>query len=365
VPANFADAASALGAAAAVDAIQGAEDAPLVIVIEDEPDARELAARALTRAGHDVVVFERGSHPGGRVATRFAPAVELPRMGTIDLAFDHGAQYFTVRDPRFAAVVGDWLRDRHAAKWNGRIVAFDNEGWEEIEEGTDRYVAVPSMSALGEHLAGGLDLRRNVRVSSLECVKASSQRWRVKASGDEAVGEFDQVVLAVPPRQARTLLGRSSPLAARVETVTMKPCWTALAAFEEPVTSRFDAAFVSGSPLGWIARNGSKPKRDRTEAWVLHATREWSAAHSDDRSDTVGPFLLEAFADLIRDGLPRPFFLAAHRWREAVADPPLSAGALHDEELGVSICGDWCVGSRIEDAFLSGLAAVSPSPSSS
>ncbi len=54
VPMDFKDASAALGAAAKIDDVQGAEDAPLVIVIEDEPDARELAARALTRAGFAV-----------------------------------------------------------------------------------------------------------------------------------------------------------------------------------------------------------------------------------------------------------------------------------------------------------------------
>jgi CheY-like chemotaxis protein len=54
IPADYRDAAAALGAAVAVDEVQGAEDAPLVVVIEDEPDARELAARALTRAGFSV-----------------------------------------------------------------------------------------------------------------------------------------------------------------------------------------------------------------------------------------------------------------------------------------------------------------------
>jgi renalase len=323
------------------------------------------AARALTIAGHDVVVFERGPRPGGRVATRFIHSVELPRMGTIDLAFDHGAQYFTVRDPRFAAVVGDWLNERHVKKWSGRIVAFGGGGWEEVEDGTDRYVGVPSMSALGAPLSQGLTVNCGVRVSALEYAKASSMAWRVKAQDNEVVGEFDRVVLAVPPRQARTMLPETSTVAARVDSVIMKPCWAVLAAFEEQVTSRFDAAFVSDSPLGWIARNGSKPKRERTEAWVLQATREWSAAHTDDRPDAVGPFLLGAFADLIRAGLPRPFFLAAHRWREAGADPPLSVGALHDRELGLTICGDWCAGSRIEDAFLSGLEAVSLLTSSS
>jgi renalase len=316
------------------------------------------AARALVADGHEAIVFERATHPGGRVATRFIGSVELPRMGTVDLAFDHGAQYFTARDPRFISLVDALLHERAVARWTGRIVAFDDEGWEEIEKGTERHVAVPSMSALGAHLSRGLTMRCGVRVARLETMGTPPRAWRLHARDNEFVGEFDRVILALPPVETRTLLPDASPLVTRVAGVRTQPCWSAMVAFEESVTSRFDAAFVSGSPLGWIARNGSKPKRDRTEAWVLQATRAWSAAHADDRPDAVGPFLLGAFADLIRAGLPRPFFLAAHRWREAAADPPLSVGALHDRERRLTVCGDWCAGSRIEDAFVSGLQAA-------
>jgi signal transduction histidine kinase/ActR/RegA family two-component response regulator len=76
VPVDFADAAKALGAAAEIDAIQGAEDAPLVIVIEDEPDARELAARALTRAGF-AVQGVGGGEAGLALARSKAPALVL------------------------------------------------------------------------------------------------------------------------------------------------------------------------------------------------------------------------------------------------------------------------------------------------
>ena len=54
VPLNIADAAAESGATAEVDNVQGPHGAPLVVVIEDEPDARDLAARALTRAGFAV-----------------------------------------------------------------------------------------------------------------------------------------------------------------------------------------------------------------------------------------------------------------------------------------------------------------------
>jgi signal transduction histidine kinase/ActR/RegA family two-component response regulator len=76
VPANFADAGKALGAAAQIDDIQGSADAPLVIVIEDEPDARELAARALTRAGFSVLGVG-GGEAGLALARSKAPALVL------------------------------------------------------------------------------------------------------------------------------------------------------------------------------------------------------------------------------------------------------------------------------------------------
>jgi len=76
VPIDFADAAAALGAAAKVDEIQGSQDAPLVIVIEDEPDARELAARALTRAGF-AVQGVGGGEAGLALARAKKPALVL------------------------------------------------------------------------------------------------------------------------------------------------------------------------------------------------------------------------------------------------------------------------------------------------
>jgi renalase len=52
-------------------------------------------ARTLVQAGHQVTVFEKSRGYGGRMATRSSP------FGT----FDHGAQYFTVRDARFAQAI--------------------------------------------------------------------------------------------------------------------------------------------------------------------------------------------------------------------------------------------------------------------
>jgi renalase len=302
------------------------------------------AARALKDRGHDVTVFERSSIPGGRAGTRTIRAIEMPRgLSGATVAFDHGAQYFTVRDDRFSEMAAEWERDRVIAKWTGRIVSFDGEGWEDVDESTSRYVGTPGMGAVAATLATGIDIQYGRRIELL----------------DDLLREFDHVVVATPAPQAAMLVTSFPKLAAMASRVRMVPSWTVAAAFEERVAARFDAAFVNGSPLGWISRNTSKPKRDwKVDIWVLQATTSWSAAHLDDRSDDVGAFLMESFEDLIPAGLPRAFYATVHRWRHATADPPLAVGAIHDEDSKVTLCGDWCLGSRIEDAFLSGLKAA-------
>ena len=71
------------------------------------------AARTLAQAGHQVMVFDKSSGAGGRMATRRSP------FG----GFDHGAQYFTVRDPRLALAlqtVPDSLT--HCRPWSANAV---------------------------------------------------------------------------------------------------------------------------------------------------------------------------------------------------------------------------------------------------
>ncbi len=74
LPLDYAEARAKVGRAADIDEIQGA--GPLVLVIEDEADAREIAARALTRAGFSVQGVG-GGEAGLALARAKAPALVL------------------------------------------------------------------------------------------------------------------------------------------------------------------------------------------------------------------------------------------------------------------------------------------------
>ena len=50
-----------------------------------------------------------------------------------------------------------------------------------------------------------------------------------------------------------------------------------------------------------------------------------------------------------------PAFAQVFRWSNAKTTKPLGKSSLWDAGQGLGACGDWCLGHRAEDAFVSGL----------
>jgi predicted NAD/FAD-dependent oxidoreductase len=230
----------------------------------------------------------------------------------------------------------------------------DADGLRESPEESERYVGVPGMSAVAKQLAEGRRIRQGVRVTRLERVE---HEWRIIEEGGEVVITADTVVLAVPPAQAVPLLTAAPELLPKVQPVIMRPCWAVMLGFAKPLPVAFDGAFVRAGPLSWVARNSSKPGREGGEAWVLHASAEWSEQNLERDAAEVTDLLHAEFASrLVGSELPAPSQSDSHRWRFAQPDPALPQPCLYDDEQRIGVAGDWCGGPRMEGAFLSGMA---------
>ncbi len=302
-----------------------------------------ICARILQDHGLDVTIFDKGRAAGGRTSRRRADPFQ----------FDHGAQYFTARDPVFRRYVESWRADGLVDRWQGRIVTIEPGALREAEPtDDDRFVGVPGMNALAKHLAADLDIHTGIEVKG---VTRDDRRWRVRAPSLDLDDSFDRLLLAIPPIQAKALLTMAPHLVERLDAVTMSPCWAVLLGFDERLDLPFDAASVTGAPLAWIARNSSKPGRSTGESWVLHAAHDWSADHLEEEPGSVLPLLLESF-QVLTGFAPSPVFSTAHRWRYALAHRPLGETCLYDDDLKLGLGGDWCLAGRLEAAFQSGAA---------
>lgn len=295
-------------------------------------------ARSLADAGHRLRVFEKSRGLGGRMATR----------RTAHGNYDHGAQYFTARDPAFRALVESWLAAGVAAPYAGRVARISGGVAHALEAREPRFVGTPLMNAGCHVLGAGLDIELECQVSA---VTPTESGWRISWEEGGESG-FDAVVLAVPAVQAVPLCAAVHELAARARAAAYAPCWAALLQYPAPLATAFDAAFVDDDVLGWVMRDASRPGRAAGERWVLQANAEWSALHLEENREQVTPQLVAAFHALLGDA-PAPSEATAHRWRYALT-PGLGTGLLWDGERRIGVCGDWCADGRIEGAWLSG-----------
>ena len=303
------------------------------------------AARTLSKHGHQTVTFDKGRGPGGRSTSRRAAP----------FAFDHGAQYFTARDPGFRRSLEKWLEQGVVARWDARLVSLRAGDSRPVRGATDRFVGVPHMNALAKYLATDVDIHYRTRVGAIKHVRHA---WKLIGQDGLELGEFARLVIAVPPAQAAALIADQSALAERAAAIGMRPCWAVLLGFDGPYAVAFDAAFCEASALSWICRDNSKPARPPAEAWVLHASSEWTEERLDADPEIIAHALSRELERLTGVSLPRVVHRDAHLWRYAQPDSEVETGVLLDRERGLVLAGDAYCGGRVEGAYLSGVAAA-------
>jgi renalase len=321
-------------------------------------------ARTLMQAGHNVTVFEKSHAAGGRMSTR------RTEFGS----FDHGTQYFTVRDERFALVL-DAVKQM-VRPWSANTVRILDEAGRVVAAGLppkeSHWVASPGMNTLVRHWAQPIEaaerLALQTQVVRIERDTLHPDQWQLQTEGSGASSRvysgFDAVVLAVPSPQAQALLVNSQqgqsllPLLGKVEVA---PCWTLMLAFPQAMQAtlshlgpQWNAARSTHHRIAWLARESSKPGRTPIERWTVQASPEWSTKHLEDDADRVKAKLLRAFTEVtgIR---AEPHYAEAHRWRYAQTTEPMGQSHAWDARARIGLCGDWCLGHRVEDAFVSGL----------
>ena len=311
-------------------------------------------ARELRRAGLEVTVFEQSPAVGGRLATRWT------EIG----GFDHGAQYCVARSGAFSSELEDWQRAGVVAAWDAMLVARP-ERRAVARPGTPRrYVGVPGMSAIAEHLSAGLDVRLERRIDRLERImNAPHAGWTLKRAADPkdpsalelTEGIYDRVVVAVPSPSAAQLLTPVPELVLAARNVQFSSCWSLMLGFSEVIDVHFDGAVIAGPRLEWIARDSLKPGRRVGERWIAHADGRWSAEHAADDPADVRVKLIKAFMEAT--GAPiQPIYADVYRWHHAKPIAPLPAPYLWDARSGLGACGDWCGGATLEHAWLSAMA---------
>ena len=289
----------------------------------------------------------KGRGVGGRLATRRSASG----------VFDHGAQFFTARDPQFRLLVEAWQAAGIVRPWATGFALADGTL---KRDGEERFCGVCGMTAIPKRLAQGLDVRVNAKVTR---VQGKTNGWVVTTEAGESFSGRALVLTAPVPQSLQLLVAGELPLPDGVrgdlERINYDPCLAVLAQLSgsSPIPEP-GGLWFSGKPIAWMADNQQKGvSPGRGAAVTIHAGPEFSRANWEKPEAEVTAALLAVAMPWLGS---TPAQTQLQRWRyslPAVVHPKRCLAS--SEPAPLVFAGDAFGGPRVEGAALSGLAAGS------
>ena len=301
------------------------------------------AGQILNQAGHPVTILEKSRGVGGRMATRrFNKGI-----------FDHGAQFFTVRDPQFQRWVDHWMQQGIAIEWARK---FSKPG--KTPEGNShlRYRGLKGMTSIPKELSQGLDIHLQTRVES---ISNDGEIWTAETAGGIDFNA-SQLILTAPVPQSLSLLemGRV-PLPERemkhLQTIKYHPCIAVLVLLDGPSEIPTPGGMkVHSSPIQWLADNTQKGISPQASAVTIHASADFSQQNFDLDPDQLADMLIREAGPWLGASVQG---WQLHKWRYS---QPVQIYPERFLEISVSpslfFVGDAFGGPRVEGGAMSGMA---------
>jgi hypothetical protein len=305
------------------------------------------AARTLTKAKHDVLVFEAANEVGGRCATETHGA----------FTFDTGATSIAPRGKSIEPVMLEELDTSELIRVGKPIYVHASlrvTPGEASHMKTERYTYLHGNERLPQMLAAGLDIRLDHTIAEI-----AKDNGKYKFAGEN----FDAVVLATPLPEAIPLLASAGEQRA-IGHVFYRPCLSVLLGFDKEIPPVGYHAIVDPEqrhPLTWLSIESIKcPQRapDGQTAMVAQLSPQYTQMHYDAPDDFIVDATIEYIERLYGMAWSTPTVHCIKRWRYSQPENLALFDSVNHPSARLVIASDGLLGGRIEFAFEAGARAA-------
>ncbi len=307
------------------------------------------AARALVHAGLTVRILEKSRGVGGRAATRRIQTTQG------EILVDHGAQYFTCRDPRFAKFLAPLRTQGQVAVWVEDVPTLTPHGLisAPLSHHYPRYACPQGMTTLTKALAQDLIIDLETKVTYV----SAHQHWHIETETGQ-VYEAPALLMTPPLPQSLVILeGLDADLLSSTG-VEFAACWAVFAGYAQPLAVPPALRWEDDPLIAWSALDSSKRVQPVMPVLLLHSTPEFAQVHQITERSEVTRLLLAQASKQLNLALTVPVWAQAHFWRYAQPVHSLKQSFVTKVPLPLALTGCWCAGGRVEGAFLAGQAAA-------
>ena len=299
------------------------------------------SAHALANAGHEVTVVEKGRGVGGRMATRRMDGARI----------DHGAQFFTTRDPRLQVLNEQWIKEGRVTDWYDHVPGRPNI------PSDMRYRGKFGMTDPAKSLTKDCDLALNFFVEKI----VKTKTWKVfERGGTGRVLEADHLIITMPSVQMLELFDRSGldlgiEVMKRLGAIRHTRCLALLGMLDQPSKLAEPGAITHPAEhIDWLSDNQVKGISQKP-AITMHASADFSDKYWDVPAEEWANTLIKPAEEVLGANVNRWVF---HRWGFAKPLVTFGESKYNNTEIGLTLAGDGFGGERVERAAISGLEAA-------
>jgi len=270
----------------------------------------------------DVEIVEKASRVGGRLCAR----------NYKEFIIQFGAQYATSSN----SIFNDYLSKTGAKNFTASIYIEEKNTYEDKNIWTHE----KGMQFIADY---GF-LNRKISFNS-EVIKINQKNNKIHFS-DGTIVDYNKLILSIPHPQALNLLGELD------YECSFEPCLAIGLCLEKESSFELNAIKPDNRAISWIASSRLFNKQI-PESVLIHLSPESSKEMYDKNKETIINFAKENIHNFSSSNL-NIIHADIFKWKYALTNKKMNQERYIKYSDSIYLIGDWIIGPRIENAFLSG-----------
>ena len=270
----------------------------------------------------DVEIYEKASRVGGRLCAR----------NYKEFIIQFGAQYATSSN----SIFNDYLSKTGAINHTASIYNEEKNTYEDKNIWTHE----KGMQFIADY---GF-LNRKISFNS-EVIKINQKNNKIHFS-DGTIVDYNKLILSIPHPQALNLLGELD------YECSFEPCLAIGLCLEKESSFELNAIKPDNRAISWIASSRLFNKQI-PESVLIHLSPESSKEMYDKNKETIINFTKENIHNFSSSNL-NIIHADIFKWKYALTNKKMNQERYIKYSDSIYLIGDWIIGPRIENAFLSG-----------
>ncbi len=287
-----------------------------------------------------VEIFDKARGPGGRCSNR---------RYKNKLNFDHGLQYWSPKSKKFKEFIGNLNKKKILKKWTGQHINFRLEKKEILA----RYVGKKGNNDICKYLLKNINVNYNSKITN---IKFNSKNWIITLNNKNKVF-FKNLILTCPFPQLKILAPKYLKKSIHNLKVNMLPNVTVMVSYKNYNKLPISSIKFNDEIIAWAANENTKKRFTTNESlWTIQCTEIFSKKIIDlikKNKNKYQSIVLSKFETLLGYQTKNIVYKNIHGWKYSYSKSSTKLESFWSIKNNLGVCGDWFVGPKAEDAWLS------------